>query len=40
MLARLRERLGNDEESERAAVRGELAAITALRLRKLMKEGT
>ncbi|MFI6731756.1 2-oxo-4-hydroxy-4-carboxy-5-ureidoimidazoline decarboxylase [Nonomuraea sp. NPDC050451] len=40
MLARLRERLGNDEESERVAVRGELAAITALRLRKLMKEGT
>ncbi|MBE1592694.1 2-oxo-4-hydroxy-4-carboxy-5-ureidoimidazoline decarboxylase [Nonomuraea angiospora] len=40
LLARLRERLGNDEESERAAVRGELAAITALRLRKLMKEGT
>ncbi|MGP4093111.1 2-oxo-4-hydroxy-4-carboxy-5-ureidoimidazoline decarboxylase [Nonomuraea sp. KM90] len=39
MLARLRERLGNDEERERAVVRGELAAITKLRLGKLMKEG-
>ncbi|MFC4119461.1 2-oxo-4-hydroxy-4-carboxy-5-ureidoimidazoline decarboxylase [Nonomuraea zeae] len=37
MLARLRERLGNDEETERAAVRGELAAITRLRLGKLME---
>ncbi|MFI7634760.1 2-oxo-4-hydroxy-4-carboxy-5-ureidoimidazoline decarboxylase [Nonomuraea sp. NPDC049400] len=40
MLARLRERLRNDEESERAVVRGELAAITRLRLGKLMREGT
>ncbi|MEV1178335.1 2-oxo-4-hydroxy-4-carboxy-5-ureidoimidazoline decarboxylase [Nonomuraea sp. NPDC049784] len=40
MLARLRERLRNDEASERAVVRGELAAITRLRLGKLMKEGT
>ncbi|MEV4113614.1 2-oxo-4-hydroxy-4-carboxy-5-ureidoimidazoline decarboxylase [Nonomuraea sp. NPDC049695] len=40
LLARLRDRLGNDEESERAVVRDELAAITRLRLGKLMKEGT
>ncbi|GAA3555494.1 2-oxo-4-hydroxy-4-carboxy-5-ureidoimidazoline decarboxylase [Nonomuraea rosea] len=38
MLARLRERLRNDEEAERAAVRGELAAITRLRLGRLMEE--
>ncbi|MGN9839539.1 2-oxo-4-hydroxy-4-carboxy-5-ureidoimidazoline decarboxylase [Nonomuraea sp. H19] len=37
MLARLRERLGNDEESERAVVREELAKITRLRLVKLME---
>ncbi|MEV0229027.1 2-oxo-4-hydroxy-4-carboxy-5-ureidoimidazoline decarboxylase [Nonomuraea sp. NPDC050786] len=40
LLDRLRERLGNDEESERAVVRDELAAITRLRLGKLMQEGT
>ncbi|MFI6987265.1 2-oxo-4-hydroxy-4-carboxy-5-ureidoimidazoline decarboxylase [Nonomuraea wenchangensis] len=39
LLARLRERLGNDEECERAAVRGELAKITRLRLVKLMGGG-
>ncbi|MED7925537.1 2-oxo-4-hydroxy-4-carboxy-5-ureidoimidazoline decarboxylase [Nonomuraea sp. LP-02] len=39
LLARLRERLGNDEERERAAVRGELAKITRLRLVKLMGGG-
>jgi 2-oxo-4-hydroxy-4-carboxy-5-ureidoimidazoline decarboxylase len=39
MLARLRERLGNDEERERAVVRAELAAITRLRLRRLVGEG-
>ncbi|GAA2207248.1 2-oxo-4-hydroxy-4-carboxy-5-ureidoimidazoline decarboxylase [Nonomuraea monospora] len=38
MLARLRERLGNDEERERDAVRAELAAITRLRLTKLLGE--
>jgi 2-oxo-4-hydroxy-4-carboxy-5-ureidoimidazoline decarboxylase len=37
MLARLRERLDNDEESERAVVREELAKITRLRLVKLME---
>ncbi|WP_188192850.1 2-oxo-4-hydroxy-4-carboxy-5-ureidoimidazoline decarboxylase [Nonomuraea sp. SYSU D8015] len=36
MLARLRERLGNDEERERAVVREELAKITRLRLVKLL----
>ncbi|MBF8191347.1 2-oxo-4-hydroxy-4-carboxy-5-ureidoimidazoline decarboxylase [Nonomuraea sp. K274] len=36
LLARLRERLGNDEESERDVVRGELAAITRIRLGKLL----
>ncbi|GAA3208738.1 2-oxo-4-hydroxy-4-carboxy-5-ureidoimidazoline decarboxylase [Nonomuraea helvata] len=40
LLARLGGRLGNDEESERAVVRDELAAITRLRLGKLMEEGT
>ncbi|TDD32632.1 2-oxo-4-hydroxy-4-carboxy-5-ureidoimidazoline decarboxylase [Nonomuraea terrae] len=39
MLARLRERLRNDEESERDVVRGELAAIVRLRLAKLMGAG-
>ncbi|MEV0384479.1 2-oxo-4-hydroxy-4-carboxy-5-ureidoimidazoline decarboxylase [Nonomuraea sp. NPDC050643] len=39
LLGRLRERLGNDEEREREVVRGELAAITRLRLGKLVKEG-
>ncbi|TMR87780.1 2-oxo-4-hydroxy-4-carboxy-5-ureidoimidazoline decarboxylase, partial [Nonomuraea basaltis] len=37
MLARLRERLGNDEEGERAVVRDELAKITRLRLLKLLE---
>ncbi|MFC7643523.1 2-oxo-4-hydroxy-4-carboxy-5-ureidoimidazoline decarboxylase [Streptosporangium lutulentum] len=36
MLARLRERLGNDEETERDVVRAELAKITQLRLAKLL----
>lgn len=36
LLARLRERLGNDEEGERAVVRDELAKITRLRLVKLL----
>lgn len=35
MLAELRERLGNDPETERAVVHGELAKITELRLRRL-----
>lgn len=39
MLDRLRERLGNDEETERGVVRDELAKITRLRLGKLMEEG-
>ncbi|QYC40597.1 OHCU decarboxylase [Nonomuraea coxensis DSM 45129] len=39
LLARLRERLGNDEERERAAVRAELAKITRLRLARLMEGG-
>ncbi|GAA3690922.1 2-oxo-4-hydroxy-4-carboxy-5-ureidoimidazoline decarboxylase [Nonomuraea antimicrobica] len=39
MLARLRERLGNEGEREREVVRAELAAITRLRLGKLMQEG-
>ncbi|MDP4506326.1 2-oxo-4-hydroxy-4-carboxy-5-ureidoimidazoline decarboxylase [Nonomuraea turcica] len=37
LLARLRERLGNDEQRERAVVREELAKITRLRLVKLME---
>ncbi|WP_043638491.1 2-oxo-4-hydroxy-4-carboxy-5-ureidoimidazoline decarboxylase [Nonomuraea candida] len=40
LLDRLRRRLGNDEEREREVVRGELAAITRLRLGRLVKEGT
>jgi 2-oxo-4-hydroxy-4-carboxy-5-ureidoimidazoline decarboxylase len=36
MLAAARERLGNDEETERRVVRGELAKITELRLRRLV----
>ncbi|AWS41994.1 2-oxo-4-hydroxy-4-carboxy-5-ureidoimidazoline decarboxylase [Streptosporangium sp. 'caverna'] len=36
MLARLRERLGNNEEAERDVVRAELAKITRLRLAKLL----
>ncbi|WP_243716471.1 2-oxo-4-hydroxy-4-carboxy-5-ureidoimidazoline decarboxylase [Actinomadura darangshiensis] len=39
MLGELRERLGNDVETERAAVRRELAKIVDLRLAKLL-EGT
>jgi 2-oxo-4-hydroxy-4-carboxy-5-ureidoimidazoline decarboxylase len=38
MLGRLRERLGNDEETERGVVRAELARITRLRLTRLLKE--
>ncbi|MFI6923687.1 2-oxo-4-hydroxy-4-carboxy-5-ureidoimidazoline decarboxylase [Nonomuraea spiralis] len=38
LLARLRARLGNDEETERGVVRDELAKITRLRLGKLMEE--
>ncbi|MEV6067899.1 2-oxo-4-hydroxy-4-carboxy-5-ureidoimidazoline decarboxylase [Nocardia sp. NPDC052001] len=36
MLAELERRLGNSVEAERAVVRAELAAITRLRLRKLL----
>jgi 2-oxo-4-hydroxy-4-carboxy-5-ureidoimidazoline decarboxylase len=36
MLAAARERLGNDEETERAVVRAELARITQLRLERLL----
>ncbi|SDO06568.1 2-oxo-4-hydroxy-4-carboxy-5-ureidoimidazoline decarboxylase [Geodermatophilus sp. DSM 45219] len=36
MLAELRRRLGNDEETERAEVTGQLAEITALRVRGLV----
>lgn len=36
MLARLTERLGNDEDTERDVVRTELAKITRLRLAKLL----
>ncbi|WP_277949992.1 2-oxo-4-hydroxy-4-carboxy-5-ureidoimidazoline decarboxylase [Bailinhaonella thermotolerans] len=38
MLAELRRRLGNDPETERAEVRGQLAGITELRLAKLLGE--
>jgi 2-oxo-4-hydroxy-4-carboxy-5-ureidoimidazoline decarboxylase len=38
MLAAARERLGNDEETERGVVRQELAKITELRLRRLAGE--
>ena len=37
MLAALRERLGNDEETERRAVRAELMNIVQLRLTKLLE---
>lgn len=40
LLAALRERLGNDPETERAVVRAELARIVDLRLAKLTKEAT
>jgi 2-oxo-4-hydroxy-4-carboxy-5-ureidoimidazoline decarboxylase len=36
VLAAARERLGNDEETERSVIRGELAKITELRLRRLV----
>ena len=36
ILAELRQRLGNDEETERAVVREELRRIVGLRLRKLV----
>jgi allantoicase len=39
MLALLRERLGNDEVTERDVVRRQLAEITSLRLRRLWCEG-
>jgi OHCU decarboxylase len=39
MLALLRERLGNDDATERDVVRGQLAEITSLRLRRLWCEG-
>ncbi|WP_030910075.1 2-oxo-4-hydroxy-4-carboxy-5-ureidoimidazoline decarboxylase [Streptosporangium amethystogenes] len=39
MLARLTERLGNDEDTERDVVRAELAKITRLRLGKLLGSG-
>ncbi len=35
MLAELRRRLGNDEETERAEVTEQLAQLTALRVREL-----
>ncbi|WP_113702712.1 2-oxo-4-hydroxy-4-carboxy-5-ureidoimidazoline decarboxylase, partial [Nonomuraea lactucae] len=38
MLARLRERLGHDDEAERGVVRDELAEITLLRIAKLLGE--
>ncbi|MEO3804160.1 2-oxo-4-hydroxy-4-carboxy-5-ureidoimidazoline decarboxylase [Nonomuraea sp. B1E8] len=39
LLARLTSRLRNDEATERDVVRAELAAITRVRLRKLIEEG-
>lgn len=36
MLAEARRRLGNDEDTERAVVRGELAKIVKLRLQRLL----
>ncbi len=39
MLAAARERLGNDEETERRVVRAELAKITELRVRRLVGAG-
>ena len=39
MLALLRGRLGADEAAERDVVRGQLAEITSLRLRRLWSEG-
>ncbi|KAB2343266.1 2-oxo-4-hydroxy-4-carboxy-5-ureidoimidazoline decarboxylase [Actinomadura rudentiformis] len=38
MLGRLQARLGNDEDTERAVVRDELAKIVELRLTKLLNE--
>jgi 2-oxo-4-hydroxy-4-carboxy-5-ureidoimidazoline decarboxylase len=38
MLAALRDRLGNDEESEQAVVRDELRKITRLRLERLVDQ--
>jgi 2-oxo-4-hydroxy-4-carboxy-5-ureidoimidazoline decarboxylase len=40
LLAELRRRLGNDEETERAEVTGQLAEITALRVRELVSDAT
>src|SRR3712207_985210 len=40
LLAELRRRLGNDEEAERAEVTGQLAEITALRVRALISDAT
>ena len=40
MLAALRERCGNDPAAEREAVRGELAKINAIRLGRLLEEGS
>jgi 2-oxo-4-hydroxy-4-carboxy-5-ureidoimidazoline decarboxylase len=37
MLAEARRRLGNDEDTERAVVRGELAKIVKLRLERLLQ---
>jgi 2-oxo-4-hydroxy-4-carboxy-5-ureidoimidazoline decarboxylase len=39
MLALLRERLGTDDATERDVVRGQLAEITSVRLRRLWEEG-
>ena len=40
VLAELRRRLDNDDESERAEVTGQLAEITALRVRDLVSDAT
>jgi 2-oxo-4-hydroxy-4-carboxy-5-ureidoimidazoline decarboxylase len=40
MLAAARDRLANDEATEREVVRAELAKITQLRLHRLLSEGT
>jgi 2-oxo-4-hydroxy-4-carboxy-5-ureidoimidazoline decarboxylase len=40
MLAELRRRLDNDEETERAEVTEQLAQITALRIRGLVSDAT
>jgi 2-oxo-4-hydroxy-4-carboxy-5-ureidoimidazoline decarboxylase len=39
LLAVLRERLGNEPQQERRVLRGELARINAIRLRRMVDEG-